>query len=196
MRKLFSLLALAVCIAISMPAQAQLKWGVKGGLNMTKLSFSDIGYGAFSSDHKQGFFIGPMAEFSTALGVGVDASLLYNQLGSDEYKQSGIDIPVNLKYTFGAGSTFGIYIAVGPDFFFNFKDDATYTEDGARYNTNHRKSMIGANIGAGVKLLNHLQIGVNYNAQLGRSGDVTWSDATKIGKYKFNTWQISLAYLF
>jgi opacity protein-like surface antigen len=196
MRKLFSLLALAVCIAISMPAQAQLKWGVKGGLNMTKLSFSDIGYGAFSSDHKQGFFIGPMAEFSTALGLGVDASLLYNQLGSDEYKQAGIDVPVNLKYTFGAGSTLGIYIAVGPDFFFNFKDNATYTEDGSRYSTDHRKAMVGANIGAGVKLLNHLQIGVNYNAQLGRSGDVTWSDATKIGKYKFNTWQISLAYLF
>jgi outer membrane autotransporter protein len=179
-----------------MPAQAQLQWGVKGGLNMTKLSFSDIGYGAFSSDHKQGFFIGPMAEFSTALGVGVDASLLYDQVGSDEYKQAGIDVPVNLKYTFGAGSTLGIYIAVGPDFFFNFKDNGSYTEDGTRYSTDHRKAMVGANIGAGVKLMNHLQIGVNYNAQLGRSGDVTWSDATKIGKYKFNTWQISLAYLF
>jgi hypothetical protein len=37
---------------------------------------------------------------------------------------------------------------------------------------------------------------VNYNARLGRSGNITLNDAKKISNYKFNTWQISLAYLF
>jgi hypothetical protein len=195
---------IALCFAVATPAQAQLSWGVKGGLNMSKLSFDDLGYSALSSEHKQGFFIGPMAEFSTALGLGVDAALLYNQLGSDGtdgYKQAGIDIPVNLKYTFGLGSALGIYIAVGPDFFFNFKDSQdTYIYDAGTSDVtttaNNRKAMVGGNIGAGVKLLNHLQIGVNYNARLGRSGNITLNDAKKISNYKFNTWQISLAYLF
>jgi hypothetical protein len=196
MRKLLSLLVIAACVAFATPVQAQLKWGVKGGLNMTKLSFDDIGYGAFSSDHKQGFFIGPMAEFTAPLGIGIDGSLLYNQVGSGEYKQAGIDVPINLKYTFGAGSTLGVFIAVGPDFFFNFKDDATLDGYSENAYTDKKKAMVGVNIGGGVKLLNHLQIGVNYNAQLGRSGDVKLKDATKFSKYKFNTWQLSRAYLF
>jgi hypothetical protein len=196
MRKLFCLMAVALCFAIAMPAQAQLKWGVKGGLNMTKLSFSDFGVNALSSENKQGFFIGPMAEYTAVLGLGIDGSLLYNQVGSGDYKQAGVDVPINLKYTFGAGSTLGVFVAVGPDFFFNFKDDSSklYGDDDAY--ADKRKAIVGVNIGAGVKLLNHLQIGVNYNAQLGRSGEVKLKDATKLGNYKFNTWQISLAYLF
>ena len=45
-------------------------------------------------------------------------------------KQSGLDIPVNLKYSIGLGSMLGIYVAAGPDFFFNFKGDKNF-EDGS-----------------------------------------------------------------
>lgn len=172
-------------MAVAMPAKAQLKWGVKGGVNIAKLKFDKISY----KDNTTGFFIGPMAEVTVPIvGLGVDASLLYNQNGSDEYKQAGIDIPVNLKYTFGLGSKLGIFVAAGPDFFFNFKGDDDAVD---KY-----KSMVGVNIGAGVKLINHLQIGVNYNAQLGKSGEVSLLDAVSFSKYKFNTWQISAAYIF
>lgn len=33
---------IAVCIGMAMPAQAQLHFGVKGGLNLSKASFSDV----------------------------------------------------------------------------------------------------------------------------------------------------------
>lgn len=42
MKKIFSAFMIAICcLAMAMPAQAQLiKFGVKGGLNLSKLSFS------------------------------------------------------------------------------------------------------------------------------------------------------------
>lgn len=42
MKKIFSALMIAVCIGMVMPAQAQLHFGVKGGLNLSKASFSDV----------------------------------------------------------------------------------------------------------------------------------------------------------
>lgn len=43
MKRIINVLLVAVCIAMAMPAQAQLKWGVKGGLNVSKVTFdSDL----------------------------------------------------------------------------------------------------------------------------------------------------------
>ena len=105
MKRIINVLLVAVCIAMAMPAQAQLKWGVKGGLNVSKVTFdSDL----LKSDNMAGFFIGPMAEFTIpVVGLGVDGSLLFSQKGvkadSDASKQYGFDIPVNLKYNIGLG---------------------------------------------------------------------------------------------
>lgn len=40
MKKIISVLMVAVCLMMAAPAQAQLHFGVKGGLNISKLSFS------------------------------------------------------------------------------------------------------------------------------------------------------------
>ena len=67
MKKIFSAFVIAVCcMFMAMPAQAQLlKWGVKGGVNMTKIDW-DGGYKG-NKDNSTGFFIGPMAEWSDFL---------------------------------------------------------------------------------------------------------------------------------
>ncbi len=183
MKKIVSLLMLAVCLAVAVPAQAQLKFGVKGGLNLSKLDVS----GNKISDNTTGFFIGPMAEFTIpVVGLGVDGALMYSQRGKDAYKQQGIEIPVNLKYTIGLGSTLGVYLAAGPDFFFNFKDvDLTGIDK--------KDAQVGLNLGAGVKLLGHLQAGFTYQIPLGNSFELAnLSDAGA----KTKTWQILLAYTF
>ncbi len=65
-----------------------LKWGVKGGVNMTKIDW-DGGYKG-NKDNSTGFFIGPMAEFTIPIvGLGVDGALLFSQRGKDEVKQTG-----------------------------------------------------------------------------------------------------------
>ena len=120
MKKFFGVFLVAICcLAMATPAQAQLlKWGLKGGVNMAKIDWSG-GYEG-NKDNSTGFFIGPMAEFTIpVIGLGIDGALMYSQRG-DEYKQQGIEIPVNLKYTIGLGSMLGVYVAAGPDFFFNF----------------------------------------------------------------------------
>ena len=192
MKKIFSALLIAVLgLFIAVPAQAQLfKFGVKGGLNMSKLDFKN----GPTSDNTTGFFIGPMAEVTIpVVGLGIDGALMYSQRGKSEWKQQGIEIPVNLKYTFGLGSMLGIYIAAGPDFYFNFKDT-----DWAGFDT--KATQVGLNLGAGVKLFSHLQVGVNYQLPLGDS--FSWKNVGETiadeigGNAKTKTVQVSLAYIF
>ena len=120
MKKIFSVLMVAVALMIAAPAQAQLiKFGVKGGLNMSKIDLKGGVDG--NKDNTTGFFIGPMAEFTLPIiGLGVDGALMYSQRGKGDFKEQGVEIPVNLKYTIGLGSVAGIYFAAGPDFFLNF----------------------------------------------------------------------------
>lgn len=192
MKKFFGVFLVAICcLAMATPAQAQLlKWGLKGGLSMSKLDFKN----GPTSDNTTGFFIGPMAEFTVpVIGLGIDGALMYSQRGENEWKQQGIEIPVNLKYTIGLGSMLGVYVAAGPDFFFNFKDTKWEGFD-------TKATQVGLNIGAGVKLIQHLQIGVNYQIPLGDS--FSWKGVGEAlgdeigGNGKTKTWQISLAYLF
>ena len=191
MKKIISVLMVAVCLMMAAPAQAQLHFGVKGGLNISKLSFSKD---AFKGDNKTGFFVGPMAEFTLPIiGIGADVAALYSQtdLGADGEKTMKLKtfaVPVNLKWSFGLGSMLGAYIAAGPQFGFNV-GSGHFTEsfDMKSCNTSF-------NVGAGVKLLGHLQAGVNYNfglSKMARSVD----DQMTI-EMKRNTWQISLAYMF
>lgn len=196
MKKIFGALMIAICIAMAMPAQAQIHFGVKGGLNLSKASFSNVSEN-FKKDNFTGFFIGPMAEFNIPIvGLGVDAALLFAQRGikvsegNEDYtvKQNGIDIPVNLKYTIGLGSLAGIYFAAGPDFYFDFAGNKTI--EGVK--TDKKKAEVGINVGAGVKLLNHLQVGANYNIPLGDTAKFEGID----GSYKTKTWQVSVAYIF
>ena len=120
------------------------------------------------------------------VGLGVDGALLYSQRGENDWKQQGIEIPVNLKYTIGLGSMLGVFVAAGPDFFFNFKD---MNKEGF----DKKSTQVGLNLGAGVKLIKHLQIGVNYQIPLGDSFDLK---ELKDAGVKTKTWQISAAYIF
>ena len=177
----------AVALMMAAPAQAQLiKFGVKGGVNMSELDFKG-GYEG-NKDNATGFFIGPMAEVTLPIiGLGLDGAVMFAQRGKDELKQQGVEIPVNLKYTIGLGSVLGVYLAAGPDFFFNFKD---VDLEAVKVN----KTQVAINLGAGVKLLRKLQVGLNYQIPMGDSFE--WKDVSSIGTAKNKTWQVSLAYIF
>lgn len=197
MKKMISVLMVAVCLMMAAPAQAQLHFGVKGGLNISKLSFSKD---ALKGDNKTGFFVGPMAEFTVPIiGVGADIAALYSQteLAAKGYntdvKLKTIEIPVNLKWSFGFGSMLGAYIAAGPQFGFNIGNKKGFMD----YEL--KKNNTTFNVGAGVKLIRHLQVGVNYNFALSHTATIDVpraADGIETIKIKNNTWQVSLAYLF
>ena len=188
MKKVLSVLMVAVALMMAAPAQAQLiKFGVKGGMDFTEL---DTNVKAFNevAESSTGFFIGPMAEVTLPIiGLGLDGAVMFAQRGKDELKQQGIEIPVNLKYTIGLGSVLGVYLAAGPDFFFNFKDVDWQNVDA-------KKTQVALNLGAGLKLLRKLQVGVNYQIPMGDSFE--WEDATKAVSAKNKTWQASITYIF
>ena len=187
MKKVLSVLMVAVALMMAAPAQAQLiKFGVKGGMDFTKLD-TDVKSLDEAMDRSTGFFIGPMAEVTLPIiGLGIDGALMFSQKGKGEAKQQGIEIPVNLKYTIGVGSILGIYFAAGPDFFFNFKDiDVSGWEA--------KKNQVAVNLGAGLKLLKKLQVGLTYQIPMGDSFE--WKDASSVIGAKNKTWQVSLAYI-
>lgn len=207
MKKVFALVvALA---AITMSAQAQIDYGVKGGLNLSKMSASkDV----LKPSNQVGFFIGPTVKFTLpVVGLGIDASALFDQRSSEvelngmkeTIKQSSLQIPVNARYAFGLGDKASIFIFVGPQFGFNlsgktkevFNDAAEWT---------FKTSNLSGNIGAGVMLFKHLQASLNYNFQLGKTGEfeVENYEAEALGKNgqksggRINAWQLSVAYFF
>ena len=193
MRKLFTLVVLVAATLVTIPAQAQFKFGLKGGLNLTDMSFSvdDVDV----SNHA-GFFIGPTAKFTLPIvGLGLDASVLYDQReaklkgADDKIKQQAINIPINLRYNIGLGSMAGIYLAAGPQFGFNcdkslFRDMDISVKD----------ANVTWNVCVGLTLLNHLQVGAGYNFGIGKWAESKDPDVDLSAKA--NTWQVQVAYLF
>ena len=120
------------------------------------------------------------------------------------FKQQGVEIPINLKYSIGLGSLASIYFAAGPSFFFNMNSDDDLTFDSETGSLDYDKSEVSLNLGAGVKLLRHLQLGVNYNMGLTDSAKakIDSSNSSDIWNvingesYKSKMWQVSVAYLF
>ena len=188
MKKIVSVLMVAVALMMVAPSQAQfIKFGVKGGMNFSELDLNVKSLEGIK-EKSTGFFIGPMAEVTLpVIGLGIDGAVMYSQRGSDELKEQGLEIPVNLKYTIGLGSMLGIYIAAGPDFFFNFKDVDWE-------NVEAKKTQVALNLGAGVKLLRKLQVGINYQFPMGDNFE--WKDAGKAITAKNKSLQASVAYIF
>ena len=188
---------------ITVAAQAQVKFGVKGGLNLTSMKLDKS---AVDKSNQAGFFIGPTVNFTLpVVGLGIDASALYDQRSAkvldETLKQQSIQIPINVRYGFGLGNTASVYIFAGPQFGFAIGDKVTeLANDAADWRL--KDSNLSANVGLGLMLLNHLQISANYNIALGTTGEVDVNNAvntawnTAIGKAKANAWQLSVAYFF
>lgn len=202
MKKLFGIIMVAVAMFMATPANAQFKFGVKAGLNVSKVSFDkDIAKNAI--DSRTGFFVGPMAEFTVPIiGLGADLAVLYDNKGVEVDGVSEtlqyIDIPINVKYSIGLGSIVGVYVATGPQFSYNIGGKKIFENLENSYSL--KSSEFSWNVGAGVKLLGHLQVGYNYNIGIGKTGEIdnAVDAAGKILKndVKNNTHQISVAYLF
>ena len=201
MKKIISLVVLLA--AVTMTAQAQgVKFGVKGGLNITKMSVSkDVA----DPDNQTGFYVGPTVKLSLPLGFGVDIAALYDQrsakieadgdtgiqgAGNEKITQKSLNIPVNVRYNIGLGSKAGVYLALGPQFGFPVGDKVYNTQLG-EYRLNDAN--LSFNFGAGVYLLKHLEIGFTYNLAAGKSGE--FKNLNDVDTHN-NAWQIGAAVYF
>lgn len=180
-------------------ASAQFKFGVVGGLNVSKLSFDKSVY---DSNNRTGWFVGPKVWFNVPIvGLGVNAALEYSQRRlNGEKKDTGekaseyyksIEIPVNVRYSLGLGSVASVYGETGPQFGFTV-GDKTPGEI-----VKFKSSNVTWNVGLGVRLAGHLEIGANYNIALSNFGKLSVAGhSTPNSDYKANSWQVQAAYLF
>lgn len=197
MKKVLNVILLLIVLGVATPIQAQLQWGIRGGVNLAKASFSGSD---LKSDNFTGFFIGPTAEFTIPIiGLGVDGAILFSQTGikaeGETLKRQSFEIPVNLKYNIGLGRILGVYVAAGPQFGIGLNDDEWKLGDSS---FSFKKSNLSLNLGAGVKLIKHLQAGFTYNIPLGKTAEYDGViDAVEDAfSAKLKTWQIHIAYMF
>lgn len=211
MKKVLSIVFLVAAMLFAANANAQIKFGLKGGLNVTSMSFSEE---VFDASNKTGFFVGPMVKVTVPIvGLSFDAAALYDQkeadvkytgtegeLGKVNVKQQSINIPVNVRYGFGLSSLANIFLFAGPQWGINVGDKNFKWNESSSYSL--KKSNFSVNVGAGVTLLNHLQVSANYNIACGKSADASLSKALDAAanagndKSHNNSWQIALGYWF
>lgn len=190
MKKFLFMIVVALA---TLSANAQLKWGIEGGLNLNKISVKNLG----SADARAGFFIGPKIQFGLPLtSLNVDAALQYSQTSirlSDEDTKTlpSVILPINLKYVIGLGSVAGVYLSTGPQANFNFASDVSLYN----FNLFSQKTVTwNWNFGVGVHLLKHIQAGITYSLAIG--DQLTIGDAILATKAKNNIWQVRVAYMF
>ena len=208
MKKILTLIVMAV--AFAMPSQAQFNFGVQAGLNLTNISdFSLTAAGVENAiESRAGFFVGPTVKFTLPIvGLGIDASALYDQreakTNGETLKSQSIQIPINVRYGIGLGSMAEIFAFAGPQFGFNIGDkDKTWGDvknTAAKWTL--KSSNVSANVGIGATILSKLQLKVNYNIALGKTGEVDIKEGADaawktITGAKANAWQVSAAYFF
>jgi len=173
--------ALVICslaLLSFIPASAQFSWGIRGGLNLVNNDITAVNQkSATDKDSYTGFFVGPMAEVQIPIiGIGIDVAALYSQKGlevtdKETMKNQSLAIPVSLKYSLGLGNFAAVYFAAGPQFDYKIGDLDTKIQDGDDVKEfDLEQSTWSVNIGAGVKLINHIQAGINYNIPISKEG--------------------------
>ena len=183
-------------------ANAQVRLGVKGGLNIASVHFSSD---VLQADNVTGFQVGPMIEGSLPLvGVGFDAAILYAQKGLETKSVGGekttlkndyIDVPVNLKWKLGLPVA-KLYLTAGPYVGFRVGGNKIWELPGSMVDQVKTKSFsAGLNFGAGVELISHLQVGLSYGLGLTNNYSMESLSLTK-SDGKNRGWSATAAILF
>lgn len=188
---------------------AQVKFGVKGGLNLSSVGFDED---AFSVNNRVGFFIGPTILMATPVKeIELDASLLFDQRGVETetpdlqggrpYKTTTtlrqIALPVNLRYNLSPESHTRLFVFAGPQLGLNVGKKESELDNGDMVFDTFSFSM---NIGIGMMLSQHIQVSANYNFVCGKNAGIwinrQWDSGRQVNKSRFNAWQFSVGYLF
>ena len=206
----------AICGCFQANAGSPFRFGVKAVLNVDKVSFNkDKWEDTFNEGNRCGFTAGLTTEFTVpVIGIGMDLSLMYSRMNcevpyigedglvaTDKASKNFLEIPLNLKYKLALPAISRIvipYVFTGPNLALKLggKKDGYLSTKTAQW---------GWNLGLGVELIKHLQIGAGYT--FGINNIVKFTDKT-IGlpagvpkpedgvKVKNNYWTVTAAWMF
>ncbi|MDE7465027.1 MAG: porin family protein [Muribaculaceae bacterium] len=202
-----TMLVAASLLAVGgLQANADFRFGVKAGLNVDKLKLSNKGLSSLESDNHCGWTAGVTTDFTVpVIGIGFDASVMYTRMNSrtegmewegENKGRNFLEIPVNLKYKLSIPAISNIiapYIYTGPTLALKLGSDDNFLKT--------KTCQWGWNLGLGVQLINHLQIGAGYT--WGMNNIMKHVNVPIVGDYtptslkvKNNYWTVTAAYLF
>ncbi len=191
MMKKRAVILFSCCLLSIFSMQAEIRLGLKAGLNLSEASFS---WETLESGNFTGFQAGPVLEVGLpVLGWGLDFGVLYSLQGFKIHEQTernaSLYFPLNLKYKFSLLGAIGFYGSAG--LFADVKiskDDFSISDmyDSFKYKT----FGAGVNLGFGVELFGKLQVGPSYQIRL--TDDYSTDDYT----VRTKTWSITAIYFF
>lgn len=208
------LMFVVVCLQFSVfclqssTCSAQVRFGVKGGYELTNMEFSTD---AINRANRSGFFAGPTLKIALPVtGLGIDVSALYDQrelkVEGEDFRQQSVLLQGDARYGAGIGDILNIFLFLGPQFSFNVGDDVMhwFSEDGELRQFSLQETLLSVNMGLGATIAKHLEGRVCYNVPISKTADFTWSNLhTQIidqsfshAKTRTNAWSVSLTYYF
>jgi hypothetical protein len=182
------LLTLITIIAVNASINAQMRFGVKGGLNLASISTSDK---TVPTSSALGFHGGIVLDAPLSESISIQPNLLFSQKGfsldasgiSSKVTFNYIEIPVNFLYnatdalTIGAGPFLGYALSASAKTTFNGQTQTTDVD----FDNKSQRVDYGLNITAGYEIIEGLVISANYSLGLANlNKDATTSSTNTI----------------
>lgn len=182
-------------------ANAQLRFGVKAGVNINNLHLNNTS-AMLEDNNRCGYTVGLMTEFQVpVIGLCFDLSAMYTRMNSEvegtpgyenvAYNKNFLEVPVNIKYKFGLpviGNFFTPYLFTGPSFAIKLDKNPIDA-----YKT--KTCQTAWNVGLGFQIVQHLQLQAGYGFGINNVAKFAGINGENI-KIKNNYWTVSAAYLF
>ena len=208
--KFISAVIVMAFIAV-VPASAQgIAFGVKGGVNFTKMSLDND---AVDSKSGVGFFIGPTLKIDFLPFLGIQGALMYEQSnsklaasaagvsGEEKIKRQAIILPIDLRLNLKLNETSGLYVATGPQFDFTVGSDFELNGQKLKDTFDFNTAMFGWNFGVGVMLSKKFEIGASYTLGISKTDELeaTVNEAKANNndlKPKSRSWKVGVTFFF
>lgn len=188
-----SLFLLGMMITIASFAQSRPHFGLKAGLNVANLKFSNVSRN--NMDPRFGFHLGGTAHIHLTPAFGIQPELLYSteggkqKVGNNEevtWKTDYINVPIMLQYMFDNG----FRIEAGPQFGLMVSGKSE-DQDGIEQTESDFFKSGNVSLGFGLSYLSYSGFGVGGRYNAGLSNILEAGNGTA----KNNTFQVSLFYM-
>lgn len=211
-----------LCMIIGGSAFAQVKLGIKGGLNLADLKYEpqDQTHGIPDANSLASYHLGLIVDLPVASMLSIQPGVFYTEKGSklkysgnnwdftEAIKPTYIEVPVNIlfKPTIGTNTKFyvgaGPYIAAGVggevSYDGNLGDISGHSDHDIKFgndsNDDLKSTDIGGNVLAGFEFSNGLLLGAQYGMSFTNNAAKGENSDSKILRNKVLS--ISLGYLF
>ena len=197
------LLVMMVCCGVTSASAQGVYFGVRGGLNNTKLGIDMEG---IDSERGYGWFFGPTLKIDILPFLGIQGAAMYSQNNSKiegtKIKQKSIVVPIDARLNLLLVPETGLFLSTGPQFSFNTGDNdynilgsnSSDAKDNIKSTFQLQKSTFSWNFGIGAMLAKRLELSYVYSIGIGKTGDL--KNLTKEDKPKSKTWMASATFYF